>query len=385
MVEVHPSICRNCLAFCPILVTVEAGRATKVIGDPTGTAYEGYICPKGRTLPEQHNDPSRLLSAQISDDSGRFRPLASREAVSRIGDRLQEIVARDGPDAVALYIGTGQVSNPTGHMIASCFFRALKSRMTFSASTIDKPGANTSTALHGNWAAGAQRFEVADTWMIVGANPVIAKSNGLPFNNPGQRLKDAIKRGMKLIVIDPRKTETARRAHVHLQALPGEDSTLLAGMIRIIIDAGLHDHDFVAENARGFEELKQVVASFTPEYVAERAGVSTDDLFEAALTFGRGKIGGVVCSTGPSFAKHGDLTFYLALCLNTICGRWAREGMRSLPEHSASALRPEGAALSSVSGIREHRHAGPRIEAECERAADRRIGRRNFFSTAQAR
>src|SRR5205814_6113135 len=102
--------------------------------------------------------------------------------------------------------------------------------MIFSASTIDKPAGNTSTALHGNWVAGAQSFESADTWIIVGANPVIAKSNGAPCNNPGERLKEAGNRGLKLIVIDPRRTETAPRAHVHLQARPGEDPTLLAGL-----------------------------------------------------------------------------------------------------------------------------------------------------------
>ena len=329
MTEVLPSFCRNCLAYCPILVTVEDGRATKVIGDPSGTPYEGYICPKGRALPEQHNDEDRLLTALRRQDDGNFRRIAARDVVTAVSQAVREIVHREGPRAVALYCGTGPVSNPTGPEMAIAFFRALGSDMIFSATTIDKPAQDTSVALHGNWAAGTQRFELCDTWMIVGANPVIAKSSGVPFYNPGKRLKDAVNRGMKLIVIDPRKTETARRAHVHLQIRPGEDPAILAGIIRIIIDEGLCDAEFVAAHARGFDLLKATVEPYTPEYVAKRAGIDKEDLLEAARTFGRAKMGNVVCSTGPSFAMHSDLSFYLGLCLNTLCGRWGREGERA--------------------------------------------------------
>ena len=162
--------------------------------------------------------------------------------------------------------------------------------------------------------------------MIIGANPVIAKSNGAPLNNPAMRLKRAAERGMKLIVFDPRRTETARRAHVHLQLRPGEDPTVLAGIIHIILREGLHDTGFVAENATGLEALRAAVAPYTPEYVSRRADIGIADLLEAARCFGSARRGAAVCSTGPSFATHSNLSYYLALCLNTLCGRWARAG-----------------------------------------------------------
>jgi anaerobic selenocysteine-containing dehydrogenase len=320
------SICRNCLAYCPIVVTVEDGRATQVAGDREAPLFDGYTCPKGRALPAQHNDPERLLRPQARQPDGSFAPLDSARAIEEIAARVQEILARDGPRAIALYGGTGVVSHPPGPAMAKAWFRAIGSPMLFSAATIDKPAANTSTALHGNWVAGAQPFETADTWMIVGANPVIAKSNGAPSNNPGQRIKEAVRRGLKLIVVDPRRTETAKRAHVHLQAKAGEDPTVLAAIIRIVISEGLLDAAFVAENARGLDALAAAVAPFTPEYAATRAGIAVDALLDAARTFGRGRRGGVVCSTGPSFSTHSTLTYYLALCLNTLCGRWARAG-----------------------------------------------------------
>ena len=324
--NVHSSICRLCLAYCPILVTVEDGKAVKVEGDREAPAFDGYTCPKGRALPAQHNDPNRLLKCLTRQADGAFKEIASGAALDQIALKVQEVLARHGPRAIATYNGTGQVSHPAGLPIVGAWRRAIGTRMAFSAASIDKPAEYTSVAMHGNWHAGMQTFETSDTWIVVGANPVIAKSNGGPLNNPGVRLKEAVERGMKMIVIDPRRSETARRAHVHLQARPGQDAVLLAGIIRIVIEEDMHDAAFVQANAEGFEALRQAVSVFTPEFVAERADVPVEQLLLAARTFGQGKRGGVVCSTGPSFSTHSNLTYYLALCLTTLCGRWTHEG-----------------------------------------------------------
>lgn len=265
----------------------------------------------------------------MRDAESAFQPIASENAISAIAGKLKQILAESGPRSVAVYFGTGNVTNPNGAVMAKAWMNAIGSKMIFSAGAIDKPASYVSAALHGNWVAGTHPFETADTWMIVGANPVIAKSNGAPLNNPGRRLKEAIERGLNLIVIDPRKTETAKRARIHLQALPGEDVSILAGIIRIILDEDLYDHDFVAEHAEGLETLRQAVARYTPQYVADRAGIAAEQLVEAARLFARGKRGGVVCATGPSFSTNSNLTYYLALCLNTLCGRWVRAGERA--------------------------------------------------------
>ena len=321
-----PSFCRNCLAYCPVLVEVENGRATRVTGDPAAAPYGGYTCPKGRALPAQHNDPQRLLHPLRRGEGDAFSRLAPADAVGEVAARLRAILDAHGPRAVAMYTGTGIVSHPEGPSVAKALFRALGSPMVFSAATIDKPAANISTALHGNWEAGAQPFETADVWLIVGANPLIAKSNGLPCNNPGERLTQALRRGLQLIVIDPRRSETARRARFHLQARPGTDPEVLAGLIRVLFEEGLVDHAFIGTHARGAEALRVAVDPFTAERVEQRTGVPAAMLLAAARAFGRGPRGGAVCSTGPSFATRSNLSYYLALCLNTLCGRWAREG-----------------------------------------------------------
>ncbi len=327
MSEIHPSLCRLCLAFCPILVTVENGRAVKVTGDPDAPLYDGYTCPKGRALPEQHYAPSRLLHSLKRGQGGVHHRIATSEAVDEIAARVREIVDRHGPRSVALYFGTGVTPFMGVVSVAYAWLSALGSRMMFSVNTIDKPGMQIAQALHGTWQAGHPSFESADAWLLVGTNPVISKTGGFPPNNPGMRLKEAVnERGLKLVVIDPRVTEAARRAHIHLQCKPGEDPSILAGLINVIIAEKLYDADFVAENAEGFDVLAQHVSAFTPQRVAERASIERDKLIDAARVIARSKYCGAFCGTGPSFATHGSLTEYLMVCLTTLCGHWAREG-----------------------------------------------------------
>jgi anaerobic selenocysteine-containing dehydrogenase len=344
------SFCRICSAFCPIVVTVDDGRVIKVDGDAQAPEYEGYTCPKGRALPEVNHGPGRLLQSMKRQSDGSFQPIGSQAAVAQVAAKLRQIVQEHGPRAVALYIGTGTMPHPFGVIMGHALLQALGSPMFFTPSTIDKPAEKISASLHGHWIAGGQSFAQSDTWMLIGANPIISKSNGLPYNNPGMRLKQAVEGGMKLIVVDPRRSDCARRAHVHLQARPGEDPTLLAGMIRIIIAEGLTDGAFVAQNVAGLDALRAAVEPFTPEYVAERAGISQADLIEAARTFGRAKRGMAICATGPSFSLRGNLSFYLALCLNSICGRWAKAGERAVyPNVLLPAFTPKAQALPPTS------------------------------------
>jgi len=322
----HSSMCRLCTAYCPITVTVQDGRAVEVTGNPRAPLYGGYTCPKGRALPDMHYGPARLLHPLRRETDGSFATIGSDTAMDEIAGRLDAIISEHGPDSVALYSGMGAVPYVASTAISAGFLRGIGSRMLFTAGSIDKPGILVALAMHGSWQGGQPRFEDADAWLMVGINPVISKSPGIPGQNPAQKLKDMVRRGAKLIVIDPRRTETANRAHIHLQPRPGEDPALLAGMIHVILAEGLEDHEFVKDNASGLEELRAAVAPYTPTYVAERAGVPAQDLVEAARVFAAARASGVSCGTGPSFATHSTLTEYLALCLSTLCGHWTRAG-----------------------------------------------------------
>jgi anaerobic selenocysteine-containing dehydrogenase len=322
-----PTLCRACPAHCPIVVTVKDGRAVKVTGDADAPLYEGYTCVKGRALPEQHYGPQRLLHSMKRGADGVHSPIPASVAMDEIAHKVSAIVAKHGPRAVALYFGTGVVSFPPVKNVAHAWMKAIGSPMFFSVNTIDKPGSEMARAFHGTWAAGHPTFEQADAWLLVGCNPVVSKSGGFPTYNPAMRLKEAvIDRGMKLVVIDPRSTKTARRAHIHLQCRPGNDPAILAAFLHVIIAEKLYDQNFVTANVVGFESLKQAVTHFAPATVAERAGIGTDEIVAAARVIAAARHCGIFCGTGPSFATHSSLTEYLALCLTSLCGHWARAG-----------------------------------------------------------
>ncbi|MFD2501530.1 molybdopterin-dependent oxidoreductase [Rhizorhabdus histidinilytica] len=298
MRETRTSLCRLCTAYCPIIVTVEEGRAVAVAGNPEAPLYGGYICPKARALPEQHYGPSRLTRPLRRRADGGHDPIASGQALDEIAARLGAIVDHHGPRSVAVYVGMGSVPFIASYAIAAGWLRALGSPMFFTAGSIDKPGILIALAMHGMWQAGQPPVDTADAWLFVGINPVISKSPGFPGQNPGLYLKRLVDRGAKLIVIDPRRTETAKRAHIHLQPRPGEDPTLLAGLIHVILEEKLFDQAFVTANAQGLEALRAAVAPFTPAYVAARADVPEADLIEAARVFARAGHSGSVAAPG---------------------------------------------------------------------------------------
>lgn len=326
----QPGICRICSAHCGVLATVTDGRLTKVTGDPDNPMFKGYTCAKGRALPEIHNNPSRLLHSQKRQPDGSHRPIDAELAMDEIAARLQQLIDAHGPRSVALYLGTNGLPYPASALMANAFIRGIESPMFFTANTIDQPGKQIALAAHGHWLGGDVDFHEADSWLLIGTNPLVSKAIGIPGQNPGQGLRSALARGMQLIVIDPRRSQTAARAAIHLQPRPGEDVTIVAGIINYVISEGLCDTAFLTENATGFEDLAAAVSGFTPEYVAQRADIPVEQFIAAATTFAShgARRGMVNAGTGANFAAHGSLLEYLCLCLTTICGRWQRAGER---------------------------------------------------------
>jgi len=357
-VETHPSICRFCHANCGILVDVEEDRPIRVTGDPENPAYFGFSCAKGRRLPEQHAHPDRLLHSQKrfrkeglrqDDERQPFEAISSEQAMDELAERIQKLVREHGPRSVALYIGTYSGPHPASIPAAIGWILALGSKMVFSSQSIDQPGKHIANAIHGRWLGGSHVFDDSDVWMLIGNNPLISMSGGIPAANPGRRLREARKRGMKLIVIDPRRTEVARFADVFLQPRAGEDPTILAAMLHVVIRDQLYDAEFAEAHVQGFEALAETVCDFTPGYAATRAGLEPEEIELAARTFAAGARGCGVAGTGPNMAPHGNLTEYLLLALNTICGRWRREGE---PVANPGALLPRATPKAHALGPR---------------------------------
>jgi anaerobic selenocysteine-containing dehydrogenase len=329
MRETVPSVCRFCHAGCAILVDVEDGRPVRVVGDKTNPMYHGFTCVKGRQLPQQDAHPERLLSSMKRLPDGSYRPIPSQQAFDEIAEKVRAIVERHGPRAVASYTGTYSGLHAANYPMLMAWMDALGSPMRFTSNTIDQPGKAVALALHGSWSAPPHPFESADVVLLIGVNPLVAMSSGIPNANPAWHLRRAQKRGLELLVIDPRRTEVAELAQQHLQPRPGEDAALLAGILHVITREGLHDKAFVDENVSGFDALYRALEPFTPEYAARRADVPVQDLIRLARTFATAGRGTAATGTGPSMSgRHCTLIEYLALALNTVCGRWMRAGER---------------------------------------------------------
>jgi anaerobic selenocysteine-containing dehydrogenase len=318
-------ICRACHAQCGLIVDFEDGVPVATHGDRNNPATAGYSCIKGRELMNYHSFPTRLKRSLKRQPDGSHAAFSWKDAAPEIGDKIQAIVDEHGPESVAIYIGTFGYNTLTAQAFSLAFMEAINSPMVFTSVTIDQPGKGIAWFQHGFWQAGAYRHEEWDGLMLVGTNPVVSMQGGLGMN-PNKNLHEAKKRGMKLIVIDPRVSDVAKKADLHLQCRPGEDAAILACMARQIIAEELYDKAFVEEETVGFEELKATLAPFTPEAVSKRSGLKPEELVAAARMYGSFKKADIACGTGANMSGYGNATEYLNKVLMSLMGHWKRAG-----------------------------------------------------------
>ena len=198
---------------------------------------------------------------------GSFVPISSGDALDESAGHLAAIRARHGPRSIATYCGTYGFMNSAALPVALGFHQGLGSPSFYTSITIDQPAKVYLGSRVGTWLGGPQPFSRADVSMMIGNNPLTshyAWQGSVPPFSPSRRLRDAKARGLKLICVDPRRTMVAQLADIHLQVRPGEDATLLAGMLRLILDEDLHDRDFCDSHVSGLAELYHAIAEFTP-------------------------------------------------------------------------------------------------------------------------
>ena len=328
-ISTHLTFCRFCHASCPIEVDLQGGQAIAIRGVPEDPIFAGYTCIKGRQIPEQMTHPQRLLKSLRRRPDGTFEELSSSEAMDEIATQLRRIIDTYGPRSVASYTGTGGYQNSLAVPAARAFHQGFDSPSFYTSVTIDQPAKSTAPFRVGIWEAGYQDFSNADVLLAIGYNPMVSSFSpvgGLQGTNPYVVLREAKNRGMKLIVIDPRRTEFATQADIHLAPKPGEDPTLMAGILKVVIDEGLFDHEFCDLWVSDLAQLADAVSTFTLDYVSKRCDVPADDIVAAARMFATAQRGTSGTGTGPSMAPHSSLTEHLSIALNTICGRVNREG-----------------------------------------------------------
>jgi len=358
--ETKKSYCRYCHAYCAIEVDVEDGRPVAIRGDVSDPVYGGYTCIKGRQLPAVYDAPDRLHGALKKMPDGRFQEIPMRQALDEIAGKVGRIIEEDGPRSIASYCGTYSFQESTALAMARSFHQGIGSDSFYTSVTIDQPGRMIAMSRFGMWAAGNHSFDDSDVVMSIGNNAVVSSFSihgGLPPFNPYRRMNDGLLEGKKYIVIDPRRTEVARKAHLHLQVRPGEDPTLLAGIIRVIMDEALHDQAFCDDYVDGFGEIRAAVDPFDLDYVSRRADVPAEQILEAARVFAAGPKGSAVTGTGPNMSERAPLTEHLVLVLNTLCGRFNRPGERMPNPGILTPDRPARARVVPAAPLWGH---GPR-------------------------
>lgn len=326
--ESKKTFCRFCHVFCGLEVDVADNRVMAVRGDKDNPISEGYTCPKGRSEVDRINHADRLRTCQKRSAEG-LSPIETTQALDEIGSKLQKIIDEHGPDAVAVYSGCGGHRTAAGGpWFVGKWLEALGSRSMYTSYTIDSPALTIamSRLFGAPMPFGTPDIEHSDVAMFVATNPTVSHQWTMHQSNPATRLKDCIKRGMKLVVIDPRKSDVARRAHVHLQVKPGEDATLLAAMLKVVIDNKWYDAEYVDAYCSGFEELRAAVADFDLDYAEQRTTVPKDMIVEGARVFATAKSGAAQTGTGLHMAAHQNLCVQLTWSLNALCGRYDRRG-----------------------------------------------------------
>lgn len=325
METIKKTFCRNCTSCCGMELTVVDDRIATVRADADHAISKGYYCIKGTLNVDFVNGAEgRLTQSLKRGDDGNFNEIGAETAIDEIADRLQALIREHGPRSVALFYGTAAYSNSLATPLIKNWMHAVGSPNVFSTMTIDQSAKWVTMLRMGMLAAGKRSATAVDTLMIVGNNPVVSHQ-GMAFG-PGKQLREMKARGAKVIVIDPRATETARYADVHLALRAGEDVTLLAGMIRLILERNWHDAAFCARFADGVDTLREVVADYTPDYVAARAGIAPEQLEQAAQLFACNGTALAIEGTGVCMGQHSNLAHHLVETLNVLCGNFNRVG-----------------------------------------------------------
>ncbi|MGO9934708.1 MAG: molybdopterin-dependent oxidoreductase [Steroidobacteraceae bacterium] len=327
MSSIHTTYCRNCPSVCGLRIEVTNNRIIGIRGDPRHPLSKGYFCVKGLASMDLHNGEDRLLGSRRRMADGSLEDIDVEAALDEIAKKLAACVSRHGPGAVAMYYGTGANNNSLCHSAMKGWFDLIGSPYIFSSMTLDQSAKWVTMGRMGFFATGKYSALDADVIMEVGVNSAVSHmSSTIPMTSPQRALRDAKTRGMKLIVVDPRETETARHADLHLQVKPGEDAALFAGMIHIVLDRGWQDRAFCGRFIRPLDQLRAAVSGFTPDYVADRTGIDRAMIEQATEMFATANRKSVASGTGPNMARDSNLAEHLIEALNALCAGYRRAG-----------------------------------------------------------
>lgn len=327
----HYRACNLCEAMCGLRIETDGARVTSIRGDEDDPFSKGYLCPKATALKDLHEDPDRLKQPMRREGT-QWKPIGWDEALDETATRLHDVQKRHGRNAVATYLGNPTTHNTGALLFGPSFLRALGTRSRFSATSVDQ----LPHMLAAHWMFGHQLLlpvpdvDRTDFFLVLGANPLA--SNGSLMTAPGMRHRlDALKqRGGTLVVVDPRRSETAARADQHHFIRPGTDALLVLALIHEVLASPLKPHVKV-DQLHGLDEVRALVKRFTPESVSGATGLTAETIRTLAQRFASAPSAVCYGRIGTSVQPFGTLCAWLITVLNVVTGNLDRPGGAMFP------------------------------------------------------
>lgn len=332
-IQVHHRACNLCEAMCGIEIQHRGDEIIAIRGDKDDAFSRGHVCPKAVALQDLHNDPDRLRHPVRRTADG-WEQISWEEAFREVAGNIQRIQRAHGRDAVGLYIGNPTAHNHGALLMLPAFMKALHTRSRFSASSVDQlPHMLACLEMFGNQGLfPIPDLDRTDYFLCIGANPLASNGSVMTAPDVGNRLKAIRKRKGKVVVLDPRRTETAEIADRHHFVRPGTDALLVAALINVLFAERKVHPGRAADFVDGIETLQKRVRPFTPDAVAAHVGMSAADIRALALEFAAAKSAVAYCRMGTCSSAHGGVAAWLVYALNIITGNLDRPGGVMFPK-----------------------------------------------------
>jgi len=318
-----PSVCtKDCPDTCGLMVKVENGRITKVKGDSDHPFTRGFICKKAGYFPQHVHNEMRIvtpLRRSGPKGKGRFEPISWDEALGRVVAKIKEVSDEFGPEAILPYFYAGHMGLIQRNAGQAFFHKLGASRLL---GTICGPAASAGykATLGSGPSTDLESAVDSDLIIIWGNNSLTTNVHAWPF------YQKARKKGARLVVIDPYRTRTAKKADMHLMPMPGTDAALALGVMEVLIRKDLIDRNYLASHTAGFDALARRAAEYTPERASTICGVQADDIRELAVAYGRARAPFIRTGWGPSRQLRGAMAMRAIACLPALVGALHKTG-----------------------------------------------------------
>lgn len=342
--EQHFRTCHICEAMCGVVIEHQDGQILSIKGDKQDPLSRGHVCPKVMGLKDVHEDPDRLRRPvkRVGQD---WVEISWEEAFATIEQNVKRVRREHCPDALGVYVGNPTVHTPALVLIPP-FIHALGARQRFSATSVDQlPHMLANLEMFGHQLLfTVPDLDRTDFLLMLGANPAASNGSLMTAGDPMGRIKAIRERGGRVVVVDPRRTETAEKADTHLFIKPGTDFFFLAALAHVMFADAHVRLRHLSDMVTGLAELKAAVEPFSPEAVADITGIGAQVIRDLARDFALAQRGICYGRIGTCVQEFGGLAGWLLHAINVLTGNLDHEGgmMFSTPPFNAVELGPKG-------------------------------------------